>query len=646
MMTKHPVRTLADIEAIEQTPYEALGLPENTYDSIVQASLKYPDRDAIILVPDGERPTDVSVRYSYAELVQFMNRTANMLNALGYGRDDVVTLLLPNLPEVHFFLWGGAVSCQINPINPLLAPEMIRDIMRGANSKVLVALGKIPGTDIWDKVTAISEHIPNLETIISLGGDHIFNQSVTTDAEPHRQKYYHYESVIHQYNALSLDNHRPINGSDVTTLFHTGGTTGTPKLVQQTHTNQIYICTVIDTISELEAEDTILVGLPIFHCNAAILSGLMPLSMGNTIVIAGIDGYRTPGVVVNLYRMIEHFKVASLCAVPTIYAALAQMGKPVNKLDSLKFAICGAAPMPVDLFKQFQELTQVKLIEGYGLTETTVATSLNPIAGTPKIGSIGLRFPYSDMRCAELDSKGQWLRFCDTDEIGTLLVRGPHVTPGYTQAEKNKALFVTDNDGNRWLNTGDLARQDGDGFFWLTGRTKEVIIRGGHNIDPLIIEEALQSHPDIAFSAAVGRPDSYAGEVPAAYVVLNQGVEITEEDILEYATKKVPERAAIPKVIRILPQLPVTAVGKTFKPKLVWMQIEEVYQDILAQACSGYQVEVTVGANDEYGTLADIKVTPGHSPIEQTFDADIDIESLVEKILGEFTTHYQLTIVS
>ncbi|MCL1122904.1 acyl-CoA synthetase [Shewanella surugensis] len=642
MITKHPVHTLADIKAIEQTPYETLGLPENTYDSIVRSSLKCPDRDAIILVSDGERPTDVTVRYSYAELVQFMNRTANMLNALGYGRDDVVTLLLPNLPEAHFFLWGGAVSCQINPINPLLGPEMIRDIMCGANSKVLVALGNIPGTDIWDKVTAISEHIPSLETIISIGGDHLFNSSVRTSVEFRHQKHYHYESIIHEYNALSLDSHRTVKGSDITTLFHTGGTTGKPKLVQQTHINQLYICMVIDIISDLEPDDTILVGLPIFHCNAAILSGLMPLSMGNTIVIAGIDGYRTPGIVANLYRIIEHFNVASFNAVPTIYAALVQMGKPVNKLDSLKFAICGAAPMPVDLFKKFQELTQIKLIEGYGLTETTVATSLNPIAGTSKIGSIGLRFPYSDMRCVKLDNEGKLLRFCDIDEIGILLVRGPHVTPGYTQAGKNKSLFVTDTDDIRWLNTGDLAREDEDGFFWLTGRLKDVIIRGGHNIDPLIIEEALQSHPAIAFSAAVGRPDCYSGEVPAAYVVLNNGAEITEADILEYTKNTVSERAAIPKVIRILPQLPVTAVGKTFKPKLVWMQIEEVYQDVLAPALSGDRVEVTVGADDEYGTLADIKVTLAQNLKEKR--SDTVIESLVQNILSEFTHRYRLTI--
>ncbi|WP_299496951.1 acyl-CoA synthetase [uncultured Shewanella sp.] len=643
MVSKHSVHTLADIEVIEKKPYSMLDLPANTYDLIVKSSINSPDRDAIILVESGEEPTKVAARYSYCELVQYMHRTANMLNALGYGKDDVVTLLLPNVPEAHFFLWGGALSCKINPINPLLEPEMIRDIMCGANSKVLVALGEGAHSNIWEKVIAICDHIPSLETIISIGGDLKFNQSDINSIDFGHQEYYRYESVIHEYNSASLDNTRSIKSDDITTLFHTGGTTGKPKLVQQNHANQIYICAMIDAITDLESEDTILVGLPIFHCNAAIISGLMPLSIGSTILIAGIDGYRTPGIVANLYQMIEHFKVASFSAVPTIYAALAQMGTPRYKLDSLKFAICGAAPMPVDLFKKFQDLTKIKLIEGYGLTETTVATSLNPMAGTPKIGSIGLRFPYSDMCCVKLNDDGQLLRLCESNEIGVLLVRGPHVTSGYTQSEKNKGLFVTDFDGIKWLNTGDLARKDEEGFFWLTGRSKDMIIRGGHNIDPLMIEEALQAHPAIAFSAAVGRPDRYSGEVPAAYVVLNTGCDITEADILAYARKTVPERAAIPKVIRILEQLPVTAVGKTFKPKLVWLQIEEVYQEVLSKGLQGVQVEVSAGAHDEYGILVDIKVTLAQNAKEK--NSDITLRALVQDMLSEFTHRYQLTFV-
>ena len=179
--------------------------------------------------------------------------------------------------------------------------------------------------------------------------------------------------------------------------------------------------------------------------------------------------------------------------VPTIYAALLEVPIGDNDISSLEYAICGAAPMPAKLIEAFEAKTGLKIVEGYGLTESTCVSSLNPPEGKRRAGSIGLRLPYQQMRVVILDDAGRFLRMADVDEIGTIAITGPNVFAGYLDPQQNKDLWI-DIEGSRWLNTGDLGRQDGLGYFWLAGRRKELIIRGGHNIDPKMIEDALSKH--------------------------------------------------------------------------------------------------------------------------------------------------------
>ncbi len=178
------------------------------------------------------------------------------------------------------------------------------------------------------------------------------------------------------------------------------------------------------------------------------------------------------------------------------------------------------------------------------------------------------------MRALILDADNQYVRDAETDEIGVIAIRGPNVFSGYLDPAHNKGIWI-ERAGETWLNTGDLGRQDADGYFWLTGRKKELIIRGGHNIDPKLIEDALQSHPAVALTAAIGSPDAHAGELPVAYVQLKAGAAATEEELLEHAARSIPEKAAIPKRVKIWPSLPTTAVGKLFKPALIEREIEE-----------------------------------------------------------------------
>jgi fatty-acyl-CoA synthase len=300
------------------------------------------------------------------------------------------------------------------------------------------------------------------------------------------------------------------------------------------------------------------------------------------VVIGTPQGYRGTDVIANFWAMVEHFRINFFSGVPTVYSSLLQQPTEGFDISSLQYALCGAAPMPVELFREFEQRVGVRILEGYGLTEGACVSSVNPPDGERKIGSIGLRLAYQDMRAVILDDSGGYLRDAAPDEVGVIAIQGPNVFAGYLEALHNKGVWL-DINGQRWLNTGDLGRQDVHGYFWLTGRKKELIIRGGHNIDPKQIEEALQAHPAVALVAAVGCPDAHAGEVPVAYVQLTSGQKAERDELMDFASRHISERAAIPKRIEILEALPVTPVGKIFKPALQQREIARVVQEEAAE---------------------------------------------------------------
>ena len=263
--------------------------------------------------------------------------------------------------------------------------------------------------------------------------------------------------------------------------------------------------------------------------------------------------------------------------------------------------------MPVELIRQFESKTGLTLIEGYGLTEGTCGSCANPPIGERRPGSIGLPMPYCDVTIKVLDEQGNYLRDAAPNEIGNLCIRGATVFNGYLQSSKNANIWV---DGN-WFNTGDLGRIDADGYIWLTGRSKDLIIRGGHNIDPQMIEEALHKHPAVAMAAAVGKPDEKAGELPVVYVQLKPGAHANEAELLAHAALHIPERAAIPKDAWIIESIPLTAVGKTFKPALRFDAIARVYQAALLELDQRVRVEVL--SDDKRGQVAHIHLPAGQT---------------------------------
>lgn len=614
---------VADIENIEKVPLSERVKEKSTYELIEKGTSLNPESVAISFLKDGDS-FDQPLQITHKQLMIKIRQTANMLHDLGVGPDDVVTYLLPNLPQTHYVLWGAEAVGIINPINPMLEPATIKDICNSAKTKVLVALGDLPGSDIWQKVEKIRKEIPSLKYVLKVMGK-----------DEKAKGIFGFEEKLEQYPGDRLIFERTIDPDDIASIYHTGGTTGRPKLARRTHYNEIVVAWDLMVGTELQPGDTVMVGLPLFHCNGTCVTGLMPFAVGGHVVMLSAAGYREPSIMKNFYKIVEHFRPVFFSCVPTILSLLLDIPIKGADISSLKYLICGAAPLSVELFNRFENHTGMKIIEGYGLTESAVASAINPKDGERKVGSIGIRLPYQEMMIAILDENSQLIRKANINEIGVVCIKGPCIFKGYVEEIHNKGIWL----GDGWFNTGDLGRQDQDGFFFLTGRKKELIIRGGHNIDPAIIEEQLYQIPEVKMAAAVGRPDAHSGEIPLAYVEVSDGSELTGKDLLEIVKTRIGERAAIPKEILIIDQIPLTAVGKIFKPALRWDATQRVYEKELA-ALKDLSENVLVSVNEHktHGTIVNISVKAKEGVTGQ------EIKKRIREILTRYTLHYEVTI--
>ncbi len=641
-----PIKTLTDIEALEAIPFDQLDLAPNTYEHIRRGAALNPNAPALHFFLQADQ-YKTPLTLSFRELVEQITRAANMFHALGIHPVDVISYVLPALPQTHFTIWGGEAAGIVNAINPLLEAHTIADIMNAAHSKMLVTLAPFPQTDIWQKIDAIREAVPTLQTILLVDlANYIpspMRDAVRGQMRPLRevpgQTILDFDSELAKQPGDHLVSGRVIQPHDIASYFHTGGTTGTPKIARHTHANEVFDAWTSAQALELTQGKVLFCGLPLFHVNGVIVTGLIPFGVGATVVLGTPQGYRGAGVLPSFWRIIEHYRVNFFSGVPTVYAGLLDVPIGDTDVSSLEFAICGAAPMPVEVFRKFEALTGLRILEGYGLTEGTCVSSVNPTEGDRRVGSVGYRLPYTELKVIKLGAKGDYERDCEPDEIGAVVTRGANIFPGYLEEHHNRGLWVEAPDGKgRWMNTGDMGRMDADGYLWLTGRLKELIIRGGHNIDPAVIEGALHKHPAVALAAALGRPDDYAGEVPVAYVQLAPGKTATEEELLQFAASSIGERAALPKAIHIVEQIPQTAVGKIFKPALKSREIEDVYRaETLAADARIRAAQVTVQPDKLKGTQAAI-----HLLLEPGSDASA-IEAAVRARLDKFTVAYVLT---
>jgi fatty-acyl-CoA synthase len=611
------VASIEDVLAIEQIPLEDRNIPQTTYEMLMAGAAIAPDAPALTFFAETTQFQKTTV-WSHRELFRRITQAANLFRRLGVERGDAVAFILPNLPETHLAIWGGEAAGIAFAINPLQGLSQMAALLKAVEPKLLVTLAPTPGFDLWTKATAAAADLTRLRAVLAVDMS-AYREPLRGPAPnlstPLAVPVLDFERELRREGGEALDFQLP-GGGDISSFFCTGGTTGAPKIAKRTHFSESFDCWALTKFFEgrIGPDQTIFCGLPLFHVNGQLVTGLAPWSVGAHVVMGTPQGYRGEGVIEKFWALVEHFRISMFSGVPTVYSALLHVPIAGRDIGSLEVGLCGAAPMPTHLFKAFQDATGVRIVEGYGLTEGACVSSGNPPAAPPRIGSIGVRYPYQDMRALVLDGGNAYVRDAAVDEIGVIAIRGPNVFAGYLDPQHEKGCWI-ERRGEVWLNSGDLGRQDADGYFWLTGRKKDLIIRGGHNIDPMLIEGPLHRHPEVAMVAAVGRPDPHAGDVPVAYVQLKSGAHATAAALLEFAQAHIPERAAWPKAVRIVDKLPTTNVGKIFKPELQRLEISDV---IRAEATAAGAVLTAVGFRQDpaRGLTAVAQVSQGGTELE------------------------------
>ncbi len=589
--TEHPLRSLDDIARFEaERSLEQRLAGRSVFDVLVDAAQRYPDTTAFTMVMTGA-PDEEPRRVSYPQLLQLVRRAANLFATLVDGRPGVA-YMLPSLIETHAVLWGAETAGFAVPINFLLQPEHIAQLLKASGAKILVALGPHPQLDIWQKALQVRELVPGLKLVrVAPPG---------TPAEP---------GVVDLHSALPAQPGdrllfgAPGAGDDVCAYFHTGGTTGAPKLVAHTHRSQLAAALGGASLAGMVPGDVLTASLPLFHVGGTVFCALSAFMAGVHLLIMSPAGMRNPAMVSRFWHIVERYRVTLAGAVPTSLGAVLDVPVGDADISSIRAGFCGAASLPLAVGERFRHVTGVNLYEVYGMTEASGLICIDPTAGPSGVGSVGFALPYTRVRVRKLDADGSLGDDCAEGEVGVLTVEGAHVSPGYVNPEHNRGVFM---DGV--LNSGDLAYRDSSGRFHIAGRAKDLIIRSGHNIDPLMIENAMQRHPAVALAAAVGIPDAYAGELPVCYVALRPGATVTEAELREHAQESIAERPAWPRQIFFVDAIPLTTVGKIYKPQLRCDAAARLVKQIVSGQLALQDAKVQVREGGRRGMTVDVKL--------------------------------------
>ncbi len=551
-----PIRGLADIEAIEKTPLDVLIQPQSTYALFEASARGHGAGAALTFLKTADVDADAE-RYTYAQLLRKINQAANALHSLGLDSQDTVGIMLPGCPEYHFALWGGEAAGIVQPINPLLTAEKISSLLSTTRAKVLIAWADHDDAGIWRKVAKLAAGIEHVLYVSHAGA--------TPDATGIRASVQSFAELIARQPADRLLSGRVIQPSDVAAYFHTGGTTGSPKLAAQTHGAQVYTAWASVQMQGLTSSDRTINGYPLFHVAGVLPGSLACFSAGAEVIIPTKELFRNKDVIANFWRLAAHHTPTIMSAVPTVLSALSDIDLAGADISSIRYFRTGAAPLSEETARRFKERTGFHVHESLGMTEMTGISTISPPGVHASVGHVGFRTPYARIRIGKMDANGNLTPDeAAPGENGMVLFKSPNLFAGYLGQIERKSYFTDDG----WLISGDLGSLSPDGLLKLHGRSKDLIIRSGHNIDPQVIEQALESHPAVKNCAAVGAPDPYAGEVPVAFVTLKEGQTADAESLRDFAARHVDEPPARPKYVEIVPALPTTNVGKVFKPEL------------------------------------------------------------------------------
>ncbi|MDP2937301.1 MAG: long-chain fatty acid--CoA ligase [Dehalococcoidia bacterium] len=537
------------------------------YEKGVPHSIPYPSiplhrtlEDTATRFPDNPAMVFFERKISYRELNALADRFAAALQGLGVSKGDRVALMLPNCPQFVIAFYGtlkaGGV---VVPTNPLYVEREVQHQLRDSGAKAVVTLSKFYPTVAMVRtrtnvqhliVTNIKEYFPPvtrlLFTLLLEGKE---GHRVPIEKTPGT----HLFGDLMK-GALGPPKSVEVGPQDVALFQYTGGTTGVPKGAVLTHQN--LLANTIQTrrwfAQFVDGQETMLGVLPFFHVYGLTVAMSMAVYGGATMVL--LPRFE----LIEVIKTIKKHHPTLFPGVPTMYVAINNFPKVGDyDLRSIKACISGAAPLPVEVQRKFEELTGGRLVEGYGLTEAAPVTHANPIYGLRKEGSIGIPFPDVEARIMDVET-GQ--KEMPVGEIGELAIRAPQVMREYWGHPEDSALALR----NGWLYTGDIAREDEDGYFFIVDRKKDIILAGGFNIYPREIEEVLYEHPKVKEAVALGVPDAYRGETPKVYIVLKEGQTTTEEEIIAYCRGKLA-KYKVPTLVEFRQDLPKTLVGKVLR---------------------------------------------------------------------------------
>jgi len=464
----------------------------------------------------GDAIADERMRLDYSEFRRAVAATTSLLSQHGVTRGDVVAVVLANRVELVLTMYAAwQLGATLTPVNPALTEDEVSYQLEDAGTKIAV---------VDETTRALVTRVPVLDVI------EVASASGSAPA--------------------SVDG--PV-ADDLALLIYTSGTTGRPKGVRLDHANLDAMTVCLQKQNGFTPEDRALLVLPLFHVNAIMISVVSPLAAGGSAVILSRFDPHT------FWGSVEAERPTYFSAVPAIYVFLSALPEAVKPdVSSLRFVICGAAPMPPSAIAEFEARYAVPIVEGYGLSESTVALTVNPITGPRKAGTVGVPLP--GVEVAIMNDAGDLL---PAGADGEVVARGATIMRGYLNKPEETAAALKDG----WLHSGDVGHFDEDGYLVLVDRKKELIIRGGENISPSEVEAVLAAHPGVLEVAVVGRPDPIMGEEPVAFVVAREGHVLDAAELLEQV-RAVLAKFKVPKEIRFVEALPRNPVGKIVKAPL------------------------------------------------------------------------------
>lgn len=546
-----------DVGALEAEGWQHL-LPGWTLaEALENAARHYPDKPAIVHIGDDAASAS---KLSFSDYRDQVFRAANLFRGDRTDGAPVVALIMPFMPAAMIAMWGGGIAGRYVPINPFLDVDHVAAILVAAKADILVTVPPGSGQGVWDRINAVLERAPCVRQLWLAG----------TDASDPRS----FDVALARQPA-HLRFTPATDPKAECAYLHTGGTTGSPKLVRHTHEGQLlqgWLCGMA-----MGAEEDVVFGhaMPNFHVGGAIASGTRGIVYGQTIVTLTADGFRNPKVMARFWDIVRGQGITAIVTAPTTAAGLASADG--DGPASLTRYTTGGGPLPAEVARTFKQRFGVDLKEVWGGTEFHGILSFHYDGDVaPRPGSCGRVVPFHRVMSAILEGN-RFVREAGPDDRGVLIATGPTVIPGYVDPAADASFFVEGGpDGLSWATTGDIGMVDDDQFVWIFGREKDVIIRGGHNIDSALIDEAMARHPAVLHAAAVGRPCPSKGELPIAYVQFKPGATAMVEELAAHARAHIPERAAVPVDFIALDALPMTAVGKVSKPHLRTMALESV----------------------------------------------------------------------